>query len=253
MKVMNYRQKVEHFFQQTLDVLYPVRMGVTNIKTGELSSLAPLLKSILESNIEPTSKSPEEILNIFFAQILPIKEKLDKDITAMYLGDPSARNDNEIIITYPGFYAIAAYRIAHLLYQFDVPLIPRIITEHAHSYTGIDIHPGATIGEYLCIDHGTGVVVGETTVIGDYVKIYQGVTLGALSIESRHKSGQRHPTIENNVIIYAQATILGGKTVIGQNSIIGGNVWITKSVPKGSKVYYKESNQLGNSEKSILY
>ena len=253
MKVMNYRQKVEHFFQQTLDVLYPIRMGLSNIKTGELSSLAPLLKGVLDSNIEPMPKASHEIINVFFQQILPIKEKLDKDITAIYLGDPAARNDNEIIIAYPGFYAVAAYRIAHLLFQNGVPLIPRIITEHAHSYTGIDIHPGATIGEYLCIDHGTGVVIGETTIIGDYVKIYQGVTLGALSIESKHIPGQRHPTIENNVIIYAQATILGGDTIIGQNSIIGGNVWITKSVAPGSKIYYRETNPMDNSRNTSIF
>ena len=149
-----------------------------------------------------------------------------------------------MILAYPGFYAAVAYRIAHHLELAKVPLVPRIITEYAHGKTGIDIHPGAQIGEGLCIDHGTGVVIGETTVIGKNVKIYQGVILGALSIDKKDILGQRHPTIEDNVIIYAQATILGGDTTIGHDSIIGGNVWITSSVAPNTKIYYNSTSNI---------
>jgi serine O-acetyltransferase len=157
----------------------------------------------------------------------------------MFEGDPAAKSRSEIIRTYPGFYAIAAYRIAHQLHVAGITGIPRIITEHAHSKTGIDIHPAASIGNYFCIDHGTGVVIGETTVIGDHVKIYQGVTLGALSVNKEDAEKKRHPTLEDRVVVYAGATILGGETVIGHDSIIGGNVWITKSVPPNTKIYYQ--------------
>nr|WP_246202660.1 serine O-acetyltransferase EpsC [Fulvivirga lutimaris] len=159
----------------------------------------------------------------------------------MFKGDPAAKSKVEVIKTYPGFYAIAAHRIAHEFQKYNLTLIPRIISEHAHSHTGIDIHPCAQIGEHFCIDHGTGVVIGETTIIGDYVKIYQGVTLGALSVRKEDAKTKRHPTIENNVIIYSGATILGGKTEVGQGSIIGGNVWLTKSVPPNSRLSYSEA------------
>lgn len=160
----------------------------------------------------------------------------------LFLGDPAAKNFAEITRSYPGFYAIAAHRIANNLHKKGVQLIPRMISEISKSHTGIDIHPGATIGEYFCIDHGTGVVIGETSVIGNEVKIYQGVTLGALSVAKKDASKKRHPTIEDGVIIYAGATILGGRTTVGKNSVIGGNVWITKSVPAESKIYYKGEN-----------
>ena len=176
-----------------------------------------------------------------FISKLPVLQKLlSDDVRAALNGDPAAKSPDEIIFAYPGLYAIMVYRIAHQLYLLDVPLIPRIMTEYAHSVTGIDIHPGATIGNYLFIDHGTGIVIGETTVIGNRVKIYQGVTLGALSIKkSNHKSelpGKRHPTIEDDVILYSNCTILGGETTIGTNSVIGGNVWVTESVPPESIV-----------------
>src|SRR5262249_21392993 len=153
-------------------------------------------------------------------------------------GDPAAKNVEEIVFSYPGVEAMCAYRIAHHLYRSGVPMIPRIITEHAHSRTGIDISPGAQIGERFFIDHGSGVVIGETAIIGDDVKLYQGVTLGALSVPHREEQPKkRHPTIEDGVTIYAGATILGGETVVGAGSIIGGNVWLTRSVPPGSKVF----------------
>jgi len=165
---------------------------------------------------------------------------LATDVRAFFEGDPAAKSYDEIIFAYPGIFAIMVYRIAHLLYLKDVPLLPRIMSEHAHSVTGIDIHPGAEIGEYFVIDHGTGVVIGETTVIGKNVRIYQGVTLGALSLPQnageQFRGKKRHPTIEDDVIIYSGATILGGDTVIGKRSVIGGNVWLTQSVPLDTRV-----------------
>jgi len=175
----------------------------------------------------------------FFNNIPELYRVLNTDIEAIMGGDPAAKNEFEIIRTYPGFFAICFYRIAHALLRLSVPLLPRILTEYAHSRTGIDIHPGARIGEYLCIDHGTGIVIGETTIIGEHVKLYQGVTLGALSVDKSMAFTKRHPTVEDHVVIYSGATILGGETVIGHNSIIGGNVWLIKSVAPYSTVYHK--------------
>lgn len=179
----------------------------------------------------------------FLRLLSPLRALLGKDVRAAYLGDPAAKGFDEIIFSYPGLFAITVYRIAHQLFALSVPLLPRIMTEHAHSLTGIDIHPGARIGESFFIDHGTGVVIGETTVIGNRVRIYQGVTLGALSVPRDEVEGlrytKRHPTIEDDVIIYSGATILGGDTVIGARSVIGGNVWITGSVTRDTQVYLK--------------
>lgn len=183
----------------------------------------------------------DEICAGFFERIPSIQAMLLKDVQAGFDGDPAAKSKEEIIFSYPGLYAIYVYRIAHELYVRNVPFIPRIMTEYAHSMTGIDINSGAVIGEYFFIDHGTGVVIGETTVIGDNVKIYQGVTLGALSTRSGQQLAgiKRHPTIENNVTIYSGATILGGETVIGEKAIIGGNAFITESVPARTRVSVK--------------
>jgi serine O-acetyltransferase len=170
-----------------------------------------------------------------------LRKELKDDISAIFDGDPAAKNEPEIILAYPGFKSITVYRIAHFLYKRDIPMIPRLMSEIVHSETGIDIHPGATIGRRFCIDHGTGVVIGETAVIGKNVKLYQGVTIGALSVSKNQCDKKRHPTIENNVTIYARTTILGGETVIGEGSVIGGNVWLTASVPSHSKVYVKPS------------
>ena len=163
-----------------------------------------------------------------------IRRKVQLDTIAAFNGDPAAKSNEEVILSYPGLEAIAVHRIAHFLYQNGVPIIPRIMSEHIHGKTGIDIHPGATIGESFYIDHGTGVVIGETTVIGNNVKIYQGVTLGALSVKKSLQDKKRHPTIEDDVTIYAGATILGGDTTIGKGCTIGGNTWVTKSIPAGS-------------------
>ena len=183
----------------------------------------------------------EEIAFDFMNKLPKIRAFIETDVQAAYDGDPAAYNKDEIIYSYPGLYAILVNRIAHELFLLGVPLIPRIMTEYAHSKTGIDIHPGATIGKYFFIDHGTGIVVGETTIIGNNVKIYQGVTLGALSTRGGQslKNTKRHPTIEDNVPIYSGASILGGDTIVGKGAVIGGNAFITKSVPEGAKVSIK--------------
>ncbi len=181
------------------------------------------------------------ITHEFFKQLPKIREYLDTDLQACYDGDPAAYSKGEIILSYPGLTATTINRIAHELYLLKVPLIPRMMTEYAHSKTGIDIHPGATIGKYFMIDHGTGIVIGETSIIGEHVKVYQGVTIGGLSTRGGQslKGVKRHPTIENNVTIYSGASILGGETVIGEGSVIGANAFITSSVPAGSRVSMK--------------
>jgi len=180
----------------------------------------------------------DEIARTFFEKVPDLYRVLNSDLHSLLTGDPAARSEFEIIRAYPGFYALCFYRIAHELLLLKVPLLPRILTEHAHSKTGIDIHPGALIGDHFFIDHGTGIVIGETAHIGNHVKLYQGVTLGALSVDKSLGSIKRHPTVEDHVIIYSGATILGGETVIGHHSVIGGNVWLTKSIPHGSLVYH---------------
>jgi len=184
----------------------------------------------------------------FFSELPIIYDLLTKDVVALEKGDPAAKSQQEVIRTYPGFYATAAYRFAHVLNKLNIPIIPRMLSEHAHSHTGIDIHPGAVIGKHFCIDHGTGIVIGETSVIKDHVKIYQGVTLGALSVRKEDAKQKRHPTIEDHVVLYSGATILGGDTVIGAHSIIGGNVWVTKSMPPNTKVYYQAKMNDGNND-----
>ncbi len=197
--------------------------------------------ALLYTNETEDPKQAEEIAGYFIGRLADIQNMLLKDVQAGFDGDPAAKSRQEIISSYPGVFAIFVYRMAHELYQKNVPFIPRIMTEYAHSRTGIDINPGAEIGEYFFIDHGTGVVIGETTKIGDNVKLYQGVTLGALSTRKGQLLAdvKRHPTIENHVTIYSGATILGGETVIGANSIIGGNTFITESVPAYTKVSLK--------------
>lgn len=179
---------------------------------------------------------PERLVERFLGGLAGVLETLETDAAAILEGDPAARSYDEVVLTYPGFYAIAVYRVAHLLFSLGLPLLPRLLTEFAHEKTGIDIHPGAHIGRRFCIDHGTGVVVGETTLIGDGVKLYQGVTLGALTVEKALADSKRHPTIEDEVVIYAGATILGGHTVVGHHSVVAGNAWLTQSVPPNSVV-----------------
>lgn len=187
-------------------------------------------------------RAEAESLTLDFLECIPsVREYLATDLEAFYEGDPAAYSKEEIVFAYPGFKAISIYRLAHVLYKAGIPILPRIMSEYAHGETGIDIHPGATIGKYFFIDHGTGIVIGETTIIGEHVKIYQGVTIGALSTRGGQslKSVKRHPTILDNVTIYSGASILGGDTVIGEGSVIGGNTFITESVDAGAKVSAK--------------
>lgn len=196
------------------------------------------LQTLLQDVI-PDTHTVQDVAADFFAAVPGIYSVLLEDASAILQFDPAARSVEEVLIAYPGFYATAVYRFAHVLWNLDVPVLPRILTEYAHSSTGIDIHPGAEIGKAFAIDHGTGIVIGETTVIGNHVKIYQGVTLGALNVNKSDHTTKRHPTIEDNVTIYSGASILGGNTVVGRDSIIGGNVFLTYSVPANSVVYHK--------------
>ena len=186
----------------------------------------------------PPKSMARDMARRLLARLPELRIALAKDVEAAYGGDPAATGTDEIVFCYPGVYAITAYRVAHALLEIAVPVLPRMMTEHAHEKTGIDIHPGATIGESFFIDHGTGVVVGETTVIGNRVRLYQGVTLGALSVKDgqTQRGKKRHPTLEDDVVIYANATILGGDTVVGRGAIVGGNTWVTESVPPGARV-----------------
>jgi serine O-acetyltransferase len=186
----------------------------------------------------------ELIVDDFFDELPQIRCALALDMKAAFKGDPAAKSVEEVILSYPGFEAITVYRLAHFFWKCQVPLIPRMMSEMVHSRTGIDIHPGAKIGDSFFIDHGTGVVIGETTVIGKDVKLYQGVTLGALSVKKELADRKRHPTIEDNVTIYSGATILGGDTIIGRNCVIGGNVWITHSIPPDSTVHLRAGEQI---------
>jgi serine O-acetyltransferase len=193
-----------------------------------------------------------DLVNDFFDALPGIRNTIMEDVDAAFRGDPAAKTVEEVILAYPGLETIVGHRIAHFFWQASVPLIPRMMSEHLHSKTGIDIHPGASIGKRFFIDHGTGVVIGETAIIGDDVKLYQGVTLGALSVRKGESEQKRHPTIEDEVTIYSGATILGGRTVVGKGSIIGGNVWLTNSVPPYSRVYLPEGDHFARIEMQFL-
>ena len=199
-----------------------------------------------ELSAEELEQESKRITISFMKQIPKVREDLDTDVQAVFDGDPAAYSKSEIILSYPGIYAITVFRFAHELYKLKVPMIPRIMTEHAHSKTGVDLHPGATVGKYFMIDHATGIVVGETTIIGEHVKIYQGVTIGALSTRLGQKlqGKKRHPTIENNVTIYSGASILGGETVVGHDVVIGGNCFITSSIEPYTKVNVKNQEEI---------
>jgi serine O-acetyltransferase len=214
---------------------------------GKLS--AQIHRAMFQTCYEENEKSPtrdvaEEKANQLIAKLPDLQEMLFEDVVETYHSDPAATGYDEIILTYPGIFALSVYRVAHVLYTLPVPLLPRMMTEYAHRLTGVDLHPGATIGRGIMIDHGTGIVVGETTIVGNHVRIYQGVTLGALYFP-RDEAGamvrttKRHPTVEDDVILYANATVLGGKTTIGHHSVIGSNAWVTESVDPHSKVLYQ--------------
>jgi len=243
---------VESFVDDVIDFLFPMRLCKKNAKkstTKDLRLLEARWKELLicvvnEEDIEYLSKQ-------FFNSLEVVFEQLKLDASAIVEFDPAAKSLVEVIRAYPGFYAVATYRIAHQVHQLDIPFLPRIIAEYAHSKTGIDINPGAKIGNSFFIDHGTGVVIGESCVIGDNVKIYQGVTLGALQVSKELANTKRHPTIEDNVIIYSGATILGGETVIGKNSVIGGNVWLTSSVLSYSIVFAKHEIKIRDNKEYV--
>ena len=227
----------------TLAALFPHYSSDTPPTREALDTRLNAIEESLRKLCGPVIESESTLLALvstYTEQLPNFHTLLKEDAEAIWKGDPAASSIDEVILAYPGFLAIAVYRIAHWLHLEKVPVVPRMITEHAHRLTGVDIHPGATIGRSFVIDHGTGVVIGETTIIKDNVKIYQGVTLGALSVAKSLANKKRHPTIERDVVIYANATILGGETVIGAGSVVGGNVWLTESVSPGSRVYHKQ-------------
>ena len=236
------------YFRDQSYRFYTVRNQISTLLEDVIYNLIKQISIVLvyvpemhDISKEEAAAKAEEITFAFLKKIPEIRALIETDVEAAYDGDPAAYNKDEIIYSYPGLYAISVSRIAHALHLLGVPLIPRMMTEHAHSQTGIDIHPGATIGRYFFIDHGTGIVIGETTEIGDYVKVYQGVTLGALSTRGGQslKSKKRHPTICDNVTIYSGASILGGETVVGKDVVVGANAFITCSIPDGAKVSIK--------------
>ena len=244
------REEVYRILEDLHKITFPGYFGTERFLSWEsfsegvlLSLHARLAKQIRKVLIgtceeEDIRERAEALTNEFLQQIPRVQELLMKDVDATMAGDPAANNKTEVILAYPGMYAIFVYRYAHILYELKVPVLPRIMSEYAHGQTGIDINPGATIGEYFFIDHGTGIVIGETSIIGNGVRIYQGVTIGALSTrKGQALSGiKRHPTIEDNVIIYANATILGGDTVVGRNATVAGNTFVTESIPADAKV-----------------
>ena len=238
----NFKQQVAELINYIRSMMYPDVFGdmgyksMDALKVDANSMLINMLKEVYDEEIDYEDKAKR-----IFAEIPNIKSLIDTDVQAAYEGDPAAKSTKEVMLAYPAFEALSIFRIAHVFYVEKVPILSRMMTEYAHKNTGIDIHPGATVGPYFFIDHGTGVVIGETTTIGERVKLYQGVTLGAKSFATNPdgtlvKGIKRHPDIGNNVVIYAGATILGGKTKIGDNCVIGGNVWLTHSVEAGSTV-----------------
>ena len=239
---MTLTQRIAAIVRKLLALLHPCAYGELSAKGAREWIASALAKEI--ALLAPRLDA-DGVAARFMAALPEVKRLVATDVQAAYEGDPAATSPMEVVMAYPGLYAVTVHRLAHELYRLGVPIIPRIMSELAHSRTGIDIHPGATIGERFFIDHGTGVVIGETTVIGRNVKLYQGVTLGAKSFDKDPVTGalvkgvKRHPNVEDNVVIYAGATILGGDTVIGHDSEIGGSVWLIESVPPNSRVYNK--------------
>ena len=261
------RNVIEKIIQELFQIVYPgyyqntdttlrvfnMDASISTIVDDIMINLAEQIEIALRYTDEFHTKSAESVqeesqrVTIEFMHRIPrVREFLDTDVQAILDGDPAAYSKSEIILCYPGLYAMTVFRLAHELYLLKVPMIPRMMTEHAHDKTGVDLHPGATIGKYFMIDHATGIVVGETTVIGEHVKIYQGVTIGALSTRAGHslQGKKRHPTIEDNVTIYSGASILGGETVIGHDVVIGGNCFITASIAPESRVNVKNQEAL---------
>ena len=243
---------IQSILVQLKEILFPGFLGMTSttdtstmttLVQGHLQTLHDTLNAAIincikwdQPNIDATAKS-SIVLETFLSALPELRARLIKDATAILNGDPAATSLVEIVLSYPGFQAIMVYRIAHILYELKVPLMPRMMSEIVHSDTGIDIHPGAVIGDSFCIDHGTGIVIGETAIIGHHVKLYQGVTLGAFSVNKSKTNQKRHPTLKNYITVYARSTILGGNTIIGDHCIIGGNVWLVDSMPDNTTIY----------------
>ncbi|MBU0474471.1 MAG: serine acetyltransferase [Bacteroidetes bacterium] len=256
-KPLNPIKSASHsFLNELLELLFPHYSVKNYYNSEEIVSKVYLLRRNLQEILISLNNGMEfkakDCSKTFIENIPNVHSLLLRDAEAICKGDPAAKSVDEVILAYPGFSAIAIYRLAHELYKLNIPLLPRIFTEYAHQNSGIDIHPGATIGESFFIDHGTGIVIGETAHIGNNVKIYQGVTLGALSVDKDLAETKRHPTIEDDVIIYSNAVILGGKTTIGKGAVIGGNVWLTRSVPANSVVFHRsEINFKENFESEV--
>lgn len=241
---------VEAWFDDLLGLLFP-ELGPRDV--GGEGAFRAYADSIRDRCAQLVDRCPHggpersrKVANALYERLPGLYAALEEDVQAMLAGDPAARNRDEVVRTYPGLRAVAAYRVAHALHGLQVPLLARMISEYAHRITGIDIHPAARIGRRFCIDHGTGIVIGATTIVGDDVKIYQGVTLGGASVRKEDAGVKRHPTVEDRVVLYAGATVLGGDTVVGHDSVIGGNVWLTRSVPPFSKVTYRASLDSGD-------
>ena len=240
-------RKVAAWFDELFGLLVPERAERPYASVAQVSQHADELEARLSRLIEVAGSdlpaASDTLAERFMTALPELHAHVSEDIDAIERGDPAATSRSEVARTYPGVLAIAAYRVAHALYQLGVPLLPRMLSAYAHGATGIDIHPAARIGRHFCIDHGTGVVIGATSVIGERVKLYQGVTLGGLSVRKADAEVKRHPTLEDDVVVYAGATILGGDTVIGRGSVIGGNVWLTHSVAPGSRVTYRAAHE----------
>lgn len=243
--------KAYAFTDNLINFLFPFKIDkkCTLPQIGlNLAQLQIDFRDLIGTMEETAALSVQEITRIFFSKIPAIYKDLIADAEHFLSFDPAAHSVESVILYYPGFYSISVYRLSHELYNLKIPFLPRMMSEYAHSKTGIDIHPGAEIGKNFFIDHGTGIVIGETSNIGNNVKIYQGVTLGALYVEKSMKGVKRHPTIEDNVIIYSGSTILGGETIIGHDTVVGGNVWLTKSVPPCSVVYHESKSVVRDSK-----
>lgn len=244
------RAQAGDFFERLYSVLFGPESTRCETKGAFEAKILRVEADLLEmlEGLELDHDRAVAIADRFFRRLAATCACLGQDAAFIQANDPACTSVSEVILAYPGFYAIAAYRVGHILYREGVPTLPRLITEHAHEWTGVDIHPGAEIGCPFFIDHGTGVVVGETTRIGDRVKVYQGVTLGALSVKKELAQERRHPTIGDDVVLYASAAVLGGDTFVGEGSVIGGNVWLTESVPARSIVYHKSTVRIRQPE-----
>lgn len=250
---LDLRACAEIFVRRVLALLFPHFAGDMEAPQAGVREDLERVRSCLMDALRPLNgQHSDDVADAVLGALPDVHTMLLEDARAIHAGDPAAENVDEVVLAYPGFLAVAVYRVAHVLYRHGVPILPRLLTEYAHRETGIDIHPGAQIGRAFAIDHGTGVVIGETTVIGDRVRLFQGVTLGALCVAKHLERTKRHPTIKDDVVIYANATILGGKSVIGARSVVGGNVWLTRSIPPDSVVTHRSDVRLRSESDDLI-